>query len=56
MNPKMRSEVGKGATSILEGMLEDYIVAFIVNGEYVGNEDYLAAYDQIRSYNRKEIK
>ncbi len=54
MNIMMKSEVGKGATGVLEEMLKEYIQAFTEKGEYVGDIKYLVLYDEIREYNQKE--
>lgn len=47
----MATTVGTGATSILEGLVRDYIIEHTVDREYVGDVQYLAKYDALRRYN-----
>lgn len=54
MNVMMKTEVGKGATSILEEMLREYIAAYTEKGVFVGDVKYLNSYNEIRAYNQEE--
>lgn len=52
----MNTEVGKGATSILEELLYCYIKVHTVNYYYVGNIEYLKKYQELRDYNAEARK
>jgi len=47
-------KVGYMTTSILEEMCLEYVKAHTVNGKFVGDVNYLIAYDNLRRYNTLE--
>jgi len=47
----MDTRVGFGATSILEDMCKEYILAMTKNGHFEGDVSYLAKYLELVKYN-----